>query len=204
VLIPTPPLWRHLLLDRDGVVLEPTDHLSKRGPNGVQETQQPEALAPKEKTEMTTANVEPIYLVAAAHGLKKGLDEKAARNDLGPGVHKNVELDLHVKIDELRIAADTDKAPTASIPLLPAMALLLQRFQPSDRQKAVGVLKEVMEQAIKLSKDDSKQLLAASGVEEAQKIIKEQIIASMDRTPVKGKVTPEGVTVTITGMSSGD
>jgi hypothetical protein len=152
----------------------------------------------------TTAPVSPIFVLAASHALKKGLDEKVARNDLGPGVHKNIELDLHIKIDELRIAQDTDKAPTASIPLLPAMALLLQRFQPSDKQKAVGVLKEVMEQAIKMSKDDSKTLLADSGVEEAQKIIKEQIIGTMDRTPVKGKVTPEGVTVTITGMSSGD
>lgn len=153
---------------------------------------------------MTTANVDPLFLVASTHALKKGIDAAAARNDLGPGVHKNIELDLHIKIDELRIAADTDKAPTASIPLLPTIALLLKRFQPSDQAKAVGVLKEVMEQALKLSKDDSKQLLASSGVLEAEKVIKEQIISTMERTPVKGKVTPEGVTVTLTGMKVGD
>lgn len=153
---------------------------------------------------MTNATVDPVFLVAAIHGLKKGLDEKSARADVEPGVHKNIELDLHIKIDELRIAPDTDKAPTASIPMLPTLALLLQRFVPKDRDKAMQVLKEVMEQAIQLSKDDRNQLLDELGVKDAEKLIKDEIIAGMDRVPVKGAVKPEGVSVTLTGMTCED
>ena len=149
---------------------------------------------------MTSANVDPLFLVAATHALKKGLDASAARNDLESGVHTNIELDLHIKIDELRIAPDTDKAPTASIPMLPTLALLLQRFVPKDRDKALQVLKEVMEKAIALTKEDSKELLDELGIKDAEKAIKEQIIATMGRVPVKGAVKPEGVSVTLTGM----
>ena len=170
---------------------------------GVQEMN-PELLAAKEKDNMTNANVDHLFLVAASHALKKGMDAASARNDLDAGVHTNIKLDLHIEIDELRIAPDTDKAPTASIPLLPTLALLVQRFVPKDRDKAIQVLKEVMEKAVELTQDDQKDLLDELGVKDAEKMIKEQIISSMARVPVKGAVKPEGVSVTITGMSSGD
>lgn len=151
---------------------------------------------------MTNANVDPLFLVAATHALKKGIDGSAARNDLDAGVHTNIKLDLHIEIDELRIGADTDKAPTASIPMLPTLALLLQRFVPKDRDKAIQVLREVMEKAVALSKDAQKDLLDDLGIKDAEKAIKEQIIAGMARVPVKGAVKPDGVAVTLTGMSA--
>lgn len=151
---------------------------------------------------MSQANIDPTFALAVINAVKKGLDSKNAREETEPGVYKDIELDLHLEVAEMRVAPDTDKAPTASIPLLTTCALLLQRFQPNDREKALDVFRQVMTQAMDLGKDAQKKLLEDSGVSELEKTLKEEIIAKLPRVPVKGSVTvkPDDVNVRVTGM----
>ena len=150
---------------------------------------------------MSTPNtsIDPLFSLALQHALKKGLDAKA-REEVGPGVHKNLVMDLTVRVGEIRIAPDTDKAPTCSIPMLAAMALLVKRmgFQ---RDKALEVLAEVMQEAINLDKDAKKALMAETGVADAEKALKTGVIAKLPRTPVKGAVKVEDVEVDLKGMA---
>jgi len=150
---------------------------------------------------MSTPNttIDPLFSLALQHALKKGLDAKA-REEVGPGVHTNLVMDLTVRVGEMRIGADTDKAPTCSIPLLPTLALMIKRmgFQ---REKALEVLTEVMTQAINLDKDATKALLAETGVADAEKLLKTEVIAKLPRTPVKGAVKVSDVEVDLKGMA---
>jgi len=152
---------------------------------------------------MTQANIDPKFALAILNATKKGIDAKTAREETEPGVYQGIVLDLHVEVDEMRVAPDTDKSPTASIPLLTTCALMLQRFQPNDRDKALDVFRQVMTQAMDMGKDQQKKLLADSGVSELEKLLKEEVISKLPRVPVKGAVTvkPDEVRVTVTGMS---
>jgi hypothetical protein len=152
---------------------------------------------------MSQANINPPIALAILNAAKKGIDAKTARDETEPGVYKDIKVDITIEVDELRVAPDTDKAPTASIPLLTTCALLLQRFQPNDREKALDVFRQVMTQAMDMGKDAQKKLLADSGVADLEKVLKEEIIAKLPRVPVKGAVTvkPEEVRVTVNGMS---
>jgi len=144
-------------------------------------------------------SIDPLFSLALQHAMKKGLDAKA-REEVGPGVHTNLVMDLTVRVGEMRIANDTDKAPTCSIPLLPTLALLLKRmgFQ---RDKALEMLSEVMEEAISLDKDATKALLAETGVKEAQDLLQKDVISKLPRTPVNGRVTVKDVEVDLKGMA---
>lgn len=155
---------------------------------------------------MSTANIDPVFALAILQAAKKGIDAKVARDETGPGVYRDLVLDVHIEVDEMRVAPDTDKAPTASIPLLTTCALLLQRFQPNDREKALEVFRQVMTQAMDMSKDAQKKLLDETGVAELEKTIKEEIISKMPRAPAKGavKVAPENVRVTLKSMQMAD
>jgi hypothetical protein len=147
----------------------------------------------------TAVTIDPLFSLALQHAMKKGLDA-SAREEVGPGVHTNLVMDLTVRVGEMRIGADTDKAPTCSIPLLPTLALMIKRmgFQ---RDKALEVLTEVMTQAINLDKDATKALLAETGVADAEKLLKTEVIAKLPRTHVDGRVTVKDVEVDIKGMA---
>lgn len=146
-------------------------------------------------------SIDPLFSLALQHAMKKGLDAKA-REEVGPGVHNNLVMDLTVRVGEIRIGNDGDKAPTTSIPMLAAMALLVKRmgFQ---RDKALEVLKEVMEEALTLKEDKAatKALLAETGVADAEKLLKEEVIAKLPRTAVKGRVDVKDVEVDLKGMA---
>jgi hypothetical protein len=152
---------------------------------------------------MSQANINPPIALAILNAAKKGIDAKTAREETEPGVYRDIKVDVTIEVDELRVAPDTDKSPTTSIPMLTTCALLLQRFQPNDREKALDVFRQVMTQAMDMSKDAQKKLLSDSGVADLEKVLKEEIIAKLPRVPVKGAVTvkPDEVRVTVNGMS---
>lgn len=116
---------------------------------------------------------------------------KATRDDLEPGTY---ELDTVVTIaldGTVKVSADTDKVPTCSIPLLPALALMVKRMG-IQREKALTVLREVMVEALEMSKDAREELLKQTGAAEAEKQLKEQVLAKLPRQPVKGTVRVKG------------
>lgn len=139
--------------------------------------------------------VNPTIQVALNRALKNVVDAEA-RSEVGPGVHRDIEVSLTVKVGEMRIAQDTDKAPTASIPVKAALALMLKRmgFQ---REEAMETLKEVMEQALSFDKSAEKELMAELGVADIEKELKERVLSKLPRTPVKGKVDVKDVDVVI-------
>jgi hypothetical protein len=132
--------------------------------------------------------------VKAALG-KESLRAKVASDQKMHGI----EIDVTLKIDELSIGHDTDKAPTCSIPLLPTLALLVKRmgFQ---RDAALALLREVMTEAITMDEDAAKKLAAQEGVAETMKTLQQEVIATLPRTPVEKSVKAKGSTLTVTGV----
>lgn len=151
---------------------------------------------------MSQANIDPRIALALTHAIKKGLDVKNARAETEPGVYSGITMDLKVVVDEMRVAPDTDKAPTCSIPLLPTCALLLKRMG-IQREEALDVLKDVMTQALDMGKDATQTLLDETGVADMEKRLKEEVIDKLPRVDVKGAVSvkADDVHVTVTGMS---
>lgn len=151
---------------------------------------------------MSTANIDPTFALALLQAAKKGVDAKSARNETSPGVYSKIVMDVHIEVDEMRVAPDTDKAPTSSIPLLPTVALLLKRMG-IQREEALNVLKDVMIEALDLGTDARKKLLEDTGVAEMEVRLKEEVIAKLPRVPVKGavKVDADAVRVTIKSMT---
>lgn len=151
---------------------------------------------------MSTAQISPIFATALAHAMKKGVDASNARDELKPGVYRDIKIELAIHVKEMRVAPDTDKAPTSSIPMVAAMALLVRRMG-LQRDDALRTLREVMQEALALKGDASSKLLAETGVLEAEEMIRSEVIAKLPRTPVKGAVKVEDVEVTFRSMSSG-
>lgn len=137
---------------------------------------------------MSKANIDPKFALALLQAVKKGIPATDARNETQPGVYRKMVMDLTVEVDEMRVAPDTDKAPTSSIPWLPTCALLLQRMGVQ-RDAALEILKDVMTEALDLGKDATKQLLEQSGVADMEKRLKAEVIEKLPRVPVKGAVT---------------
>ncbi len=113
---------------------------------------------------------------------------------------KGIKLDLTLEVGELKIGHDTDKAPTASIPLLPTLALLVKKmgFQ---RDKALTMIREAMTEAIDMDKDAAKAMLKEEGVAEAEKLVKQEVINQLPRIPVNKSVKAKDCTLTVTGVS---
>jgi hypothetical protein len=154
---------------------------------------------------MSNANIDPKIALALITAIKKGVDAETARAETNPGVYRDIRLDLTVEVAEMRVAPDTDKTPTSSIPLLPTLALLLKRMGVQ-REDALEVLRDVMKQALEMGKDAAKQLLEETGVAEMEERLRQEVIEKLPRVPVKGAVTvkPEDVVVTLKSMSIGD
>lgn len=112
---------------------------------------------------------------------------RLTRNDLAPGTHEVDSVVTLVLDGSISVAADTEKAPTCSIPMLPAMALLVKRMG-IQRDAALKLLRQVMQEALELGTDAATELLEETGVLEAEIEIKEQVIQQLPKTPVKGGV----------------
>lgn len=113
------------------------------------------------------------------------------RDELAPGAYDLDEI-VTLKLEgTVKVSADTERAPTCSIPLLPALALMVKRMGVQ-REKALDLLREVMTEALKLGKDASEELLAETGVAEAQKQLKDEVISKLPKTPAKGMVRVSG------------
>lgn len=159
--------------------------------------------SPRGRTEnMSSAKISPIYATALAHAMRKGVDAAVARDELEPGVYRDIKVDLTVTVREMRVAPDTDKSPTCSIPLLPALALLVRRMG-LQRDDALKTLREVMDEALALKGDASAKLLAETGVADAEEMIRTEVIAKLPRTPVKGAVKLEDIEVVFKSMQGG-
>lgn len=151
---------------------------------------------------MSTATIPPQYALAFLQASKKGLDAAVARDETEPGVYRDIKMTVEIEVNEMRVAPDTDKAPTSSIPWTAVTALLLQRMGVQ-RDGALDILRNVMNQALNLDKDATKTLMEEYDVKGMEKRLKEEVIAELPRVPVKGavKVDKDAVKVTVKSMT---
>jgi hypothetical protein len=112
---------------------------------------------------------------------------KMTRGDLDPGTYALDPVVTLCLTGDVVVSADTEKAPTCSIPLLPALALMAKRMG-CQRESALKILREVMTEAINLGKDATEELLEETGVAEVEAKIREEVIAKLPKTPVKGLI----------------
>lgn len=152
---------------------------------------------------MSNVSLDAKFAIALSHAIQRGVDSKKARGELNAGVYKDIRIELSVLVGEMRVGLDSDKAPTSSIPWLTAMALLIKRMG-LQREDALETLRDVLTEAIALGNDAAEALAAESGVEEAEKRIREEVISKLPRTPVKGQVTVKDVDVQIRSCSAAE
>ena len=150
-------------------------------------------------------NLTPELRLAIETGIKDALKKVAktagdARDGAPSDVTmKDIVIDMRLALTEMNIGHDTDKAPTASIPLLPCLALMVKRMGAT-REAALQTLKEVMEQALALDKDASESLLKEAGVAEAEELVVNRVISQLPRTKVKKSVTVKGAELTVNSI----
>jgi len=160
-------------------------------------------------TSNTPLPSQPEILLACQEGVKsalKTLTKTAGSGDLRDLAQpdqtlKGLVIDLQLEIDQVDIGHDTDKAPTCSIPMLAAMALLIKRMGVT-RDGALDLIGDVMKQAMALGKDASKELLKETGVAEAQQRLKDEVIATLPRTRVRKSVKVKGAKLTVKGAGT--
>lgn len=92
----------------------------------------------------------------------------------------------------LRVGKDHDRAPTCKIPLLASLALMVKRMG-IQKEAALEVLREVMTEALTMEKDATAELLAETGVADAEKLIRDAVISKLPKDTVAGKVTTKGM-----------
>ncbi len=153
----------------------------------------------------------PEILLTLEAGIKNALKTKTREAGLGDlrdavtpdTTFKGLVLDFQLEVESVSFGHDGDKAPTCSIPMLAAMALLVRRMGVT-RDGAMDVLLKVMREALSLGKNASKKLLEETGVAEAQKTIKDEVIAKLPRSPVRKSVKVSGVKLHVKSVGVDD
>ena len=153
-----------------------------------------------EATDLTLDTAE--IRLAIETGIKEALKqrEKTAgdpRDNASPDhTTKGITISMTLEVDELVVGHDTDREPTASIPLLPVLALLVKRAGAT-KDATLALLKEVMHEALTIDKDATERLLSEAGVAEALEEVRLKVIATLPRTPVKKTVKAKGAKLAI-------
>ena len=147
----------------------------------------------------------PEMQLAVEAGMKKALKDLKGKEDPRSKVAANqkfdtIRVEMTLEVEGLNIGHDTDKAPTASIPTLAALALMVKRMG-IQREDALRVLREVMLEALALDEDASSKLGEESGVLEAVELIKEEVVSKLPRTFVSKKVTTGKATLKVASIS---
>jgi hypothetical protein len=161
---------------------------------------------------MTQSMIEqPEILLTLESGIKQAL--KKMTKDAGLGdlrdeaspdtTFEGLTLDFQLEVESVTFGHDTDKSPTCSIPMLAAMALLVKRMGVT-RDGAMEVLLETMREAMALGKNASKELLAETGVADAQKAIKDEVISKLPRTKVRKSVKVKGAKLHVKSVGVSD
>ncbi len=125
-------------------------------------------------------------MIAAIDASLKADAIKAAKGALAAGEHT---VDFTVRIKGTVKKGEDDMAkPTVTTPWLTVMALVLHRagFQ---RDTAMELIFNAMNDAQTIGKDDEAELMAVAGVAEARKKFDEEVLCRLPLMPRQGKVT---------------
>jgi len=162
------------------------------------------------------ANCEPQHVLLIEKAIGKALKdhEKATgekiRNAVGPGVHKNLVVDLTLEVGTMTVGEDSDRAPTCSIPLLATIGLFAKELQSKLQEQGMdgeeaksevfATTKRILGDAFTLNKDAEAELLSELGVAEAMDDFKAEVVSTLPRTDTKGRVTLKDVQLEVKGV----
>ena len=124
--------------------------------------------------------------------------DKTARENLSPGTYP-IDATIRVK-GQIKVGEDYSRTPTASIPLLPTMALLIKRmgFQ---RDKALALLTECVTEALQSGEKVEDMLESAiPGLADALKRVQDTMSA-LPTVSVKGPVTAKLTVEYVSGVT---
>ena len=124
-----------------------------------------------------------IKLLAIEKAASKTAKAENARDKLTPGTYS---VETVVKVSgTLTVAPDTERVPTVSIPLLPALALALRYAGVTGNAARDAILRGVREA---LENGQAAADLLPEGLESEVAALKKSIAAELPKTPVKGAV----------------
>lgn len=158
---------------------------------------------------MQNLNITPELALALDAGVKKAVEDLFKndgkkcdpRDKAAPDqVLEGLVLNCTIEVDKLTIGHDTDKIPTASIPLLATLGLMVRRMGCT-RESAMSLLKDIMIEALTTDKKAAELMLKETGVTEAQDQVLAEIIAKLPRTAVKKTVKATGCRISLTGAA---
>jgi hypothetical protein len=130
----------------------------------------------------TNTNIELLAISKAI--ATKSISE--ARKELRAGIY---EVDTTVTIKgTVKIAEDTEKTPTVSIPMKEVLALFIARAGIT-RESSVEILKSVMSDVLKDGGKVAGELAQAADVDSAYNEVVAEMLTSLPKTQVKGAVT---------------
>ena len=136
----------------------------------------------------TTTNPTPLELHVLGTLLLK--QAKKLRSSISEGEHTfdpNKTLQFALSGTSL-VSADEERADTVSIPFLVVVGLFAKHAGWT-REKTQGTLKKALNEALASDKDTRKELLASTGVSEMVESFKKDVIGSLPKKHVRGKIT---------------
>ena len=109
----------------------------------------------------------------------------AARGELIPGQY---DVDIVVRVSgTVKVAEDTEKTPTVSIPVKEVLALFIAR-SGATREASIKLLRECLTDALKKDVEGVGAIDAAADIDAEFKSAVAALTASLPKTPVKGAV----------------
>jgi hypothetical protein len=126
----------------------------------------------------------PVETLALNNALATA-EVKAAREAVGPGTYP-VEFTVTVK-GTVTVGTDTEKTPTASIPVTEVLALFIAR-SGATRDANIALLKECLADALTKGTKGAGAVEEAALVDQVFKDKVKEITSSLPKTPVKGAV----------------
>ncbi len=124
---------------------------------------------------------------------KLEVDEPAP---LSPGTYRVEPFTVEIS-GEIRVGAAYDATPTASIPLIPTLALAVRRMG-IQREPFLAKLREIMTEVLTATDEERTTMVADLGVAEFEEMLKRQVLSQLPKQrragPVRARVTATIVT----------
>lgn len=126
----------------------------------------------------------PIETLAVANAIETK-NEKLARSGVVAGTY-NVDVTVRVH-GTVKVGEDTEKTPTASIPVKEVLALFIAR-SGCTREASIALLRDCLTDALSQGVTGAGAIEAVADIDNVFKAAANELVASLPKTPVKGSV----------------
>ncbi len=118
--------------------------------------------------------------------------------EFAPGTYQVEPFTVEIS-GEIRVGVSSSVTPTASIPLIPTLALAIRRMG-IQREPFLAKLQEVMTEVLTADEATRTAMVADLGVAEFEAMMREQVLS---RLPKQRRAGPVRARVTVTPVSNG-